>query len=496
MKIMSTGKGVDNALALWRDQLGREQVISEPLAIRHYGPNISEYPPRKIVAALRPNTAEGVRLAVTIASHCRVALYPVSRGCNWGLGSKLPPGDGCAILDLSAMDSVVRIDEQLGYAIVQPGVTQEKLASELSARKLPWRLNVTGAGSATSVVANALERGVGMLGQRHRDLMALEVVLSSGELLRRGFDHLHYPVGAGPDLTGLFVQSNFGIVTQAAIRLAPKLDVSLFFAETEATQFPHFVDDLRQLRQRGDLDHRTEIMAHNDPRVAGRISPGEASSPAWGTWGAIYGDLPLRQYRRERILRTLSQSCRAVTFYDEDSRDMDDLAEDISARFDLARGIPSNHSLDSMQRAFGLEEINPDLDHEYRTPGMLAILPAVPLVGERLRQIVEMVIAEGRTYEIDPVISFSTISDIAAEGFIRAHFDRMNQDAVARAHRWERQVDRRLCSEGLPILRLNLGQMPAFASADKVNSRVISAIGGVLDPDDIIAPGRYQPDWP
>jgi 4-cresol dehydrogenase (hydroxylating) len=481
------------ALALWRDLLGDEGVLAGAACDARYAPNITEYRARELVAALKPRSTEDVEGIVSIAWRLQVPLYPVSAGCNWGLGSKLPPLDGCAIVDLSRMDQILEIDAQLGHAVVQPGVTQEKLAGALTAQQMPWRLNVTGAGGSTSVVANALERGIGMLGQRHRDLVGLEAVLGTGETVRLGLDHLHYPTEPGPDMIGLFGQSNFGIVTSAAIRLQPRLGVCLFFAETDAKCFARFIDDVRCLRQRNILNHRTEIMADNDPRLAARF--GHVSDGGrWGTWGAVYGDPPLRRHLSDALRDGLRRCCRAVTFFDQDAPET--APPDVAARLQLAQGIPSNDSIESLRRSVGLSPSGGDLDLDNEIPGMLAVLPAVPLIGKRLQQIVDMVKDESRAEQIYPVMSFSTVSDIAAEGFLRVHFSRRDREAIDRAHRWAERVDRRLRSEGIPLLRLNIGQMEAFSSVDDTARQYLRQIGEVLDPNRIIAPGRYQPGRP
>src|SRR5262249_16324432 len=93
-----------------------------------------------------------------------------------------------------------------------------------------WYLSVTGSGAETSILGNALDRGIAHHGPRAQQISGLEVVLGTGELIRTGSGHwpqsqtTHlYRPGIGPSLDGLFCQSNFGIVTRAAIRLMRRL---------------------------------------------------------------------------------------------------------------------------------------------------------------------------------------------------------------------------------------------------------------------------------
>ncbi len=478
------------AISLWRDVLGSGGVFEGEACVARYGPNLSEFPQRHLVASLVPRTRKEVSRIVRIAHRYRVPLYPISRGCNWGMGSKLPPEHGCALVDLSKMNAIGAMDNVLGIVTVEPGVTQGELSDFLKENNIPWMLHVTGAGSRTSVVGNALERGVGMMGHRHRDIRALELVQSSGDVLSLGFDHPYYPEGAGPDPGGLFAQSNFGIVTSMAIALRPRQDVCLFFAETHAPQFAAFIDAIRKLRQERVLSDRTEIMFENDSRLRSVLGPGPKGR--WGTWGALYGAQAVRRALREELIGQLRASCVAVTFFEETEVEVASLAPDIAARFALAKGTPSNFSIDALLERFGVERTeDTDLDQEVTVPGMVTVLPAVPLVGERVREIVQWVQTESQRLGVETVMSFSTVNEIAAEGFFRVHFDRRDTEAVARVHRWANEMHKQLESKGLSTLRANVEHMSVFHGQNRSRSAFVHRLHEALDPHGIIAPGRY-----
>src|SRR5262249_50750369 len=82
-----------------------------------------------------------------------------------------------------------------------------------------------------SLLGNALERGegAGPYGDRAAHVCGMEVVLPSGETIRMGFCRFENATtaqlsqwGVGPYLDGLFVQSNFGIVTELTVWLYPR----------------------------------------------------------------------------------------------------------------------------------------------------------------------------------------------------------------------------------------------------------------------------------
>src|SRR5690606_6189079 len=180
-------------------------------------PDMGEFRRRGVAGVLRPRRVEDVVVIVAVARECGARIYPVSTGKNWGLGSKQPVSDGCFLVDTSGLDRIRQLDVERGIAVIEPGVTQAQLVDATAST--PWVVNLTGSCAATSVLGNALDRGVGNLRQRTDDLLGLEVVTGSGSLIRCGSfwskrdEAFYYRHGVGPDLVPLFCQSNLGIVT-------------------------------------------------------------------------------------------------------------------------------------------------------------------------------------------------------------------------------------------------------------------------------------------
>ena len=177
---------------------------------------------------LVPRCVADVQRIVCAASKAEgvVKLQPVSCGKNWGFGSDLATVNGVYTLNLSALRSIRSLDLRSHCVELEPGVTQGQLDDALRREGSSHYFNVTGAGLGASVLGNALERGIGYSGQRHLDLLDLEVVLPSGEVARtsrmEAFAGGGVSLGGlGPDPTGLFCQSNFGVVTAATIALSP-----------------------------------------------------------------------------------------------------------------------------------------------------------------------------------------------------------------------------------------------------------------------------------
>ncbi|MDP6490997.1 MAG: FAD-binding oxidoreductase, partial [Kiritimatiellia bacterium] len=219
---------MNGAIAAWREVLGTEAVIADAEGLEAYTGSLCATE-RDVPCVLRPDSADGVREVVRIANQFKTPLYPVSCGAQWGMGSRLPVRGGAAIVDLSRMNRIIEINEEHHYAVVEPGVTQGQLIDHIRQNGLKLMLNVTGSTSTTSLIGNAMDRGVGYFDSRADGISNMSVVLGNGKTVQTGFGHFEgaktsnlYPHGIGPSLDGLFPQGNFGIVVSACIDLMPE----------------------------------------------------------------------------------------------------------------------------------------------------------------------------------------------------------------------------------------------------------------------------------
>jgi FAD/FMN-containing dehydrogenase len=226
------------------------------------------------VVALPASTDQVAAVLRTAGKH-GAAVYPVSCGNNWGYGDRLPVRPGGILLDLSGMKAIHEVHPDLGYAVVEPGVTYWDLTAHLARTGLPFWADVTGAGPHTSVLGNTLERGFGHTAHadHYANSAGYEVVLADGTTLTTGFGpaaraaYCHKP-GVGPALDGLFSQSNLGVVTRMGVWLQPAPEHHAAFAltATDPAAVGPLVDRLRPLRQLGVAP--TCVHIANDYRAA------------------------------------------------------------------------------------------------------------------------------------------------------------------------------------------------------------------------------------
>ena len=113
-------------------------------------------------AILFPRSTADVQQMVRLANEHHVALWPTSTGENAGLGELSPVREGQAVMHLGArMNRIVEVDETLGYAVVEPGVTFSDLRAELGRRGDKFMISSTSGPPDGSILGNALDRGAG-----------------------------------------------------------------------------------------------------------------------------------------------------------------------------------------------------------------------------------------------------------------------------------------------------------------------------------------------
>lgn len=215
--------------------------------------------------AVAVRSVEDIQRIVKEAARTGVPLWPISRGKNFGYGGPAPIQSGAVVLDLSAMKRIIEINEDLGYCVVEPGVSFYDLYEELSRRGHNLWMSVPG-NSWGSVAGNALERGVGPqpYGDHAAQICGLEVVLPDGTMLRTGAGALegnptwHVTKNSyGPGWDQIFCQSNFGIVTRLGLWLmpAPEATMTLTLQLPEADDIEKGIALFAPLRLRGLIDH-------------------------------------------------------------------------------------------------------------------------------------------------------------------------------------------------------------------------------------------------
>jgi len=188
----------------------------------------------KPLAVVRPRTTEDVQAVVRVCAELGVPIVP--RGAGTGLSGGANAIDGCVMVSLAAMDSIVEISADDKIARVQPGVVNDDLRAECAKHGL-WYPPDPASSPWSTIGGNVSTNAGGVCCVKYgvtRDyVLGMEVVLATGEAVRLGRRTVKGV--AGLDLCGLFVGSEgtLGIITEITVRLrsarAPEATVVGYF---------------------------------------------------------------------------------------------------------------------------------------------------------------------------------------------------------------------------------------------------------------------------
>lgn len=494
---------------------------------------------RHIPFVLRPRNAQEVAQCVTIAQECGLSLYPVSTGKNWGYGCSTPVRNGAALLDLSGLNRIVAFDEALGTVTLEPGVTQRQLRAYLDQRGLPFLVPVTGAGPDCSLLGNALERGYGITPQTDHflSLQSLEAVLPDGTWYRSPLAEIGgatlgsaFKWGIGPYLDGLFTQSGLGVVTQATFALTrrPECVEAFFFwvesdeqLEATAEAVHGILRDLPGLVSAINLLNRERILSMMIP-YPHELTPPDKAIPeadvarlakqnqisAWMGLGGLYGTKKTVAAAKAEIKRRLSHVSKRTLFVNGALMGkarrwagwlpgrlgavLDRIVKAVSGTIDILEGRPSEVALPLAYWRSGTKPAAGQAPDPTKDGcGLLWHAPLVPMNSATVRAHVELVKQRCHANGLNALITLTTVSDRCFDSSVPLLFDRHDAAQVARALTCQRELVEQGRPLGLVPYRLGTHAMEQLVTADVTAFALGARIKQTLDPNEILAPGRY-----
>ena len=222
-------------------------------------------PPDAVVFA--ESTAE-VAEVITLADRHDVPVIPFGVGSS--LEGHLLAVQGGVSIDVARMNRVLRINAEDLTVTVQPGVTREQLNNEIRHTGLFFPID-PGANASLGGMAATRASGTNAVryGTMRDNVLALEVVTASGEVIRTGTRAKKS--SAGYDLTRLMVGSEgtLGVITEVTLRLFPQPE-SVSAAVCHFPSIAAAVATTIQIIQLGVPIARCELLDANAVRAVNR----------------------------------------------------------------------------------------------------------------------------------------------------------------------------------------------------------------------------------
>jgi len=491
-----------------QNELGAQAVDRGQDTCLRYGETTLPAFDRRPAGVLYPASADEVKAIVRAANRHEVPLWPISTGNNIGLGSRAPVREQQVVVDLGRrMNRILEVNQELGYAVVEPGVTFQALQDELARLGDKLMLSPTSGPPLGGVLGNALDKGggYGPYFDHFGMLCGMEIVLGNGELIRTGDGSLEADTrinwhvskySFGPVLDGLFAQSNFGIVTRVAVWLMPRPPViqTFHFSFAQDSDFAAIVDLIRPLKMSNFVP--TLFRLCNDIYAIGSEvpSPDYAASGgkraintearralqarhglgAWQLSGAFYGPSPQAVAPMiERVKAHFGQILGARYIAHDDALNMPPLRAGIDAM-----------SGRTTQAELGLLQWRPGGGNSW-------FLPGTPMQGKTAAELDTLARGIYEKHGMDFMV-MHVASARFARGLHVMVWNRNDADENRRADECYIELAREFAGRGVSVGRAPTDYQDLHMELLSPEFRqACEGIKKALDPKGIIAPGKY-----
>ena len=241
------------------------------------------------LAVVQPGSVAELQQVVRTATSSGVAVVPRGGGASYTDGY-LPTQTNSVLLDTGRLNRIVELNEADMYVSVEPGITWNDLWQALKAKGLrttfwgPFSgIKATVGGSMSQ---NSASLGSGNYGVSADAVLAFEIVLANGEILKTGSraaaNGVPFFRWYGPDLTGLFTGDAGALGVKARITL--RLIKSPPFFGAASFGFENFESMSRGMAAAA----REGVIADNfglDPKLQqGQLSSTDASDALGAAW--------------------------------------------------------------------------------------------------------------------------------------------------------------------------------------------------------------------
>ncbi len=208
-------------LTVFEGVLPPDRYTAEPAALKQNTGDASHHHPALPDLVVYPESTAEVSLIVRTCNEQKIPI--VARGAGTSIEGNPIPTAGGVVLNFDRMNRVLAVYPDDLQVVVQAGVRHHDLNDQLAADNL-FYVPMLGPNAAVGGILanNAAGYRTVRYGAAKDNVLALEVVLANGDIMRTGSRAIKQ--SAGYDLTHLIVGSEgtLGIITEATLQLHPK----------------------------------------------------------------------------------------------------------------------------------------------------------------------------------------------------------------------------------------------------------------------------------
>lgn len=504
------------------------------------------------VGAIYPENADQVSLVVKLAAEHDVSLWVYSTALNWGYGNTVV-NEGEVLLILSRMNSVLHVDEELAYAVIEPGVSYQQLNEYLVDQQIALWTDCIGGPPTASVIGNAMERGFGATPyyDHFANLCGMEIVLADGSIVKTGNyantnpDHGTWHTfqrSAGPVLDGIFSQSNFGIVVRAGIWLMPKPETIQVGAVrlADSKTLPDAIDSFRQMllnreisgpgRFSNDMASLTLLtQARNESIADLECLSEDEREQLRKRYGLAEWNFTFGLFGSKAAVRTAQkQSSRYMKAYGKPQFFGQALAERLSQWVQPLLDQPDSKahrvfqwlalkaigsSLESLALTEVILKVHQGLPsenivkrayfHSKKTPpdksvnvprddiGLMWFVPLLPFRGKEVELYIKLVEELFATHRFTPSLTISSINERTVVLLTAVIYNQADSDSCQRAENLYSELQTAALERGYQQYRCGRPGWDRLASINPGLAALNQRLKKAVDPKGTISPGKY-----
>jgi hypothetical protein len=487
-----------------------------------------------------PENAVELQQLIKELTNKNESYYVVSRGNNWGYGCHASNTNSKHCIVLSEMNKIIELNLDDGLVTLEPGVSYGQLCDFLEANGNNWIAPVHGGGANCSVVGNVLERGYGItpIMDHFQACQSIKAILPNGLLYTSPLHAIKqnklagiFRSGIGPYLDGIFTQSNFGIVSEMTIKLAPKSEVTeLFFIDISEDELETAIHSIKRLKRKFksvlggiNLMNSERILSMTIPYPEEDIRKRQMLSneyinknikthliPAWTIIGAFYGDKEMvnaakkitkREFKYTAGKRIFLNSFK-MKLLDKVSSyfpkifnfDLQEKNRALQGLLKILNGVPQDTAL-KLAYWKNLNDIKRnDLNPTEDDCGLIWYAPLVEMKPSAITQYVAFIEDVSKRFDFNPLITLTTLDDMCFDSTIPILFNKNDLEDQKKAHNYFNTLLKEGADKGFFPYRLGTNSMDVFTdNLDSDYHQILNLIKNAVDSKRLFAEGRYVP---